>query len=97
MIRKVKILFDNNMTISEFIEFLKIKGKRILTEESNVLGLPDNKYIERYIVLYEDKYWLIFSVYDNYMDKCYYFDFEEYKRQHEAEKAYLNLTRLSKM
>ena len=93
--KMVKIIIENNFTTIELIEFLKNKGKRVITEDSNVLGLPENKYIERYILEYDNSFWLIYSINDNFEDKCYYTDVEEYDDKIEVENAFINLARFT--
>ncbi|BCY29693.1 hypothetical protein [Flavobacterium okayamense] len=91
--KKIKIMLENNFTISQLIEFLKNKGIGIITNESSVLGLPKNKYIERYILEYDNSFWLIYSIIDNFEDKCYYTDVEEYDDKIDVENAFINLAR----
>lgn len=91
--RKIRLLIELDMTIHELIERIKSRGEVVELNES-ILGIPNDKYVERVILLYEDIYWVIYAVYDNFINKCYWEDMEDFESENKARIAYNELTEL---
>ncbi len=76
------------MTIHEKIEQIKLKGNCLRHE---VIGMPNDKYSEPVILEYENNYFLIYSIYENFSDACPFEDMEEFNLLHRAERRYEEL------
>lgn len=92
--KKLKLMLKENLTIKELIEKVKLKGEYIPSEKDSVFGIPKNKYIERGIFFYEESYWVIYSILDNHILKCYWEDMDEYLNLNEAKKGFDKLVEL---
>lgn len=76
------------MTIHEKIEQIRLKGNCLRHE---VIGIPNDKYAEPVIMAYGNIYFVIYSVYENFIDACPYEDIEEFSRLYQAERRYEEL------
>ncbi|KOS07216.1 hypothetical protein AM493_15115 [Flavobacterium akiainvivens] len=77
---KLKLIIDLDLPIKELIEVIKLQGDVIETEE-NIFGVSNNKYVDRRIIYYDKVFWVIYSILDNYEDKCYWEDMEGYSSE----------------
>ena len=78
------------LTIHELIEFIKLRGEVINTENS-VFGIENDKYIERALLCYDGNYFVTYSILDNFIDRCYFEDMAEYDNEYSATVGYNNL------
>jgi hypothetical protein len=76
-----------NMTIHELIEMIKLRGELIETED-NVFGIPNDRYVERAIILFENTYYVTYAILDNFADICYYESMDDYNREFQARNEY---------
>jgi len=76
------------MTIHERIEIIKLKGENV---EYGILSLPNDKYMERFIIFFEDRYYLIFEILDTFEDTFYYEDISDFDEENTARDQYDNL------
>jgi hypothetical protein len=79
-----------NMTIHELIEMIKLQGE-LIELENNVFGIPNDRYGERAIILFENRYYVTCAILDNFADICYYENIEVYNREFQARTEYNNL------
>lgn len=67
----------NEKQIQEF-ERIRIKGE-LIPMEDGVTSVTLGKYIERYILHFEDKYHVVFNINDQFIDEvCYYWDIQSF-------------------
>lgn len=76
------------MTIHEQIAMMKLQG---IVCEFGIIGLLNDKYVEWAMILFEDEYYVTYSVLDNYADICYYEDIESFENELRARTYCLNL------
>jgi hypothetical protein len=92
--KKVRLLLELNMTIHELIESIKLRGEAVELQDS-VFGIPNDKYIERVIILWDNTYWVIYAIYDNFLQKCYWEDMDDFDSEEKAQIAYNGLIQLA--
>lgn len=85
-----QLMETHEMTIHELIDMVKTKGAP-LNLEGNVISLPNDKYGERAVILFEDRYFVTNTILDSYLDVCHYEDMEVYNSETQAQIAYNNL------
>lgn len=76
------------MTIHELIEMMKLKG---IVCEFGIISLFNDKYAEWALILFEDEYYVTYSVLDNYEDICYFEDIKDFENEFQARVCCLNL------
>jgi len=76
------------LSLPEFIELIKLKGTLI---EHNVIELPNNKYSEPVLMLFEDLYFVLYSVFENHYDSCPFEDYEEFNSEFQGRNRYSSL------
>ncbi|SNR24932.1 hypothetical protein [Flavobacterium sp. ov086] len=91
---KVRLLLELNMTIHELIEWIKLRGEAVELQDS-IFGIPNDKYIERVIILYDNTYWVIYAIYDNFLERCYWEDMNDFDSEETAQIAYNELVQLA--
>lgn len=79
-----------NMTIHQLIEMIKLKGEAIELNGS-VFGLPDEKYGERVIILFENRYYVTYTILDNFIEKVYHEDITIFENESKARDNYDDL------
>gem|GEM_PF-5060594 len=79
-----------NLSINELTEKIKLQGEIIETEET-VFAIPNNKYVDRRIIYYDEVFWVVYSILDDYEEKCYWEDMEEYNSEQSALTRYHEL------
>ncbi|MFV8324498.1 hypothetical protein [Flavobacterium sp. ZS1P14] len=77
------------MTIHELIEMIKLGN--VFPSEFGILSLPNGKYAERAMILFEDKYFVTYTVLDNHLDIFYHEDIDVFDRESQASVFYQNL------
>jgi len=92
--KKVRLLLELNMTIHELIEWIKLRGEAVELQDS-VFGIPNDKYIERVIILWDNTYWVIYAIYDNFLERCYWEDMNDFDSEETAQIAYNELVQLA--
>lgn len=92
--RKVRLLLELNMTIHELIEWIKLRGEAVELQDS-IFGIPNDKYIERVIIFHDNTYWVIYAIYDNFLERCYWEDMNDFDSEETAQIAYNELVQLA--
>lgn len=75
----------HNMTIHELIEMTKLKGEAL---KFDILSLPNDKHSQRALILFEDRYFAIYEILDNYEDTYHYADIQVFKDDFTARICY---------
>lgn len=83
---RCKQILNRNGVTSD-VEIIKLRGEVIETEE-NIFGISNDKYVDVVIIYYDDVFWFIYSIFDNYLNKCHYQDVEVYDFEKLAVKRY---------
>jgi hypothetical protein len=80
-------------TISEFIEMIKLKG--IVTNLTNsVLTLPNDRFAERAILMYDERYYVTYAVLENFSEQSPWEDIHVFNSENEATNHYNNLVQM---
>lgn len=91
--RKFRLMIELNMTINELIRMITLKGEPVESNE-NVFGIPNDKYVERAIVLHDNVFWVVYAILDNYIQRCYWEDIQDFATENQARIYYDGLTNL---
>lgn len=76
--------------------FEKIKQNGIhMPMDNTIIGIDESKYLERHILIYAGKYYVVYDIIDNYREHVYYWDYESYNTIYAAEIGYEKLQDLS--
>lgn len=79
------------MNLVELEEHISRRGELILMDGA-VIDAGNEKYIERHILKCDNKFYLIYHIFDQYIDEiCYFFDIEEFNLLYRAQKRYNEL------
>lgn len=84
----IQLMELHNLTIHELIEIIKLRGESL---EYGILSIPNNKYIERFLILFEYKYYVIYEILDTFEDICHHEDIIDFVNENEARIQYNNL------
>jgi hypothetical protein len=80
----------HNMTIHKLIEMIKLKGEPLELKD-NVFSIPNGKYGERAIILFEDRYYVTWEILDQIVEKSYLEDLVVFDKEFQARVKYDNL------
>lgn len=80
-------------TINEFIEMIKIKGT-VINLKNSVLALPNDRFAERALLMYDDRYYVTYVVSENFSDQSPWEDINVFENENDATNDYNNLVQM---
>ncbi|MEN9908102.1 MAG: hypothetical protein RLZZ540_1251 [Bacteroidota bacterium] len=80
-------------TINEFIEMIKLKGT-VINLTNSVLALPNDRYAERALLMYDNRYYVTYVVSENFLEQSPWEDIHVFENGNDATNDYNNLVQM---
>ena len=80
-------------TINEFIEMIKLRGT-VINLNNSVLTLPNERFAERALLMYDDRYYVTYLVSENFSDQSPWEDIHVFENENDATNDYNNLVQM---
>jgi hypothetical protein len=79
--------------IHEFIKMIKLKGI-VMNLTNSVLALPNDRFAERALLMYDGRYYVTYIVSENYLEQSPWEDMHVFENENDATNGYNNLVQM---